>query len=103
VNPGPEEVEGDGDTMTMRRVSVLLVAVVLTMMLSVGTALANQNDNYKVCHVRNGAPDVTHYGLTKKEQNRELNRHSKDYAGACKNGNGGFKSQDIGRITAAQF
>jgi hypothetical protein len=73
------------------------------MMLSVGTALANQNDNYKVCHVRKGAPDVTHSGLTKKEQNRELNRHPKDYAGACKSGNGGFKSQDIGKITARQF
>jgi hypothetical protein len=89
--------------MTMRRVSVLLLAVVMAMMLSVGTALANQNDNYKVCHVRNGAPDVTHYGLTKKEQNRELNRHSKDYAGACKNGNGGFKAQDIGKRAAGPF
>jgi ABC-type sugar transport system substrate-binding protein len=88
--------------MTMRRVSVLLLAVVLTMMLSVGTALANQNDNYKVCHVVKG-PDKTHYNLTKNEQNRELNRHPKDYAGACKNGNGGFKSQDIGRITASKF
>jgi hypothetical protein len=89
--------------MTMRRVSVLLVAVVLTMMLSMGTALANQNDNYKVCHVVKGGPDKTHYGLTKKEQNRELNRHSKDYAGACERGNGGFKAQDIGKRAAGPF
>ena len=89
--------------MTMRRVSVLLLAVVLTMMLSVGTALANQNDNYKVCHVVKDGPDKTHYNLTKKEQNRELNRHSKDYAGACKNGNGGFKSQDIAKFARGPF
>ena len=89
--------------MTMRRVSVLLVAVVLTMMLSVGTALANQNDNYKVCHVVNGGPDKTHYGLTKNEQNRELKHHPKDYAGACKSGKGGFKAQDIGKRAAGPF
>ena len=81
---------------------MLLVAVVMTMMLSVGTALANQNDNYKVCHVVKG-PNKTHYNLTKKEQNQELNRHSKDYAGACKNGNGGFKAQDIGKRAAGPF
>jgi hypothetical protein len=91
--------------MTMTRVSVLLLAVVMAMMLSVGTALANQNDNYKVCHVREGKPDVTLTGFTHKEQQNYLDKRKnrEDYAGACKNGNGGFKAQDIGRITASQF
>ena len=88
--------------MTMRRVSVLLVAVVLTMMLSVGSALAHQSNNHKVCDVREGKKDVTLTGFTHKEQQRYLDKRSnrEDYAGACQNGNGGFKSQDIAKIAA---
>jgi hypothetical protein len=86
--------------MTMRCVSVLLVAVVMAMMLSVGTALAHQSNNHKVCHVRDNAKDVTHSGLTHKEQKRELNRHPKDYAGACKGGGG---APNLGKIAAGPF
>ena len=89
--------------MSMRRISVLLVAVLVAMLMSVGSALAAQNNNYKVCHVRNGAPDVTHSGLTWKERNRELNRHPKDYAGECKGGGGGFNAAKIGKIAAGPF
>ena len=98
-----QKKKGDGETMTMtmRRISVLLVAVVMAMMLTVGTALADSGDNHKVCHVRNNAKDVTHSGLTKKQANRELNRHPKDYRGAChNNGGGGF---NIGKVAAGPF
>jgi hypothetical protein len=91
--------------MTMRRVSVLLLAVVLTMMLSVGSALAHQSNNHRVCDVRDGKPDVTLTGFTHKEQQNYLDKRKnrEDYAGACQNGKGGFKAQDIGKITARQF
>ena len=88
-------------TMTMRRISVLLVAVVMAMMLTVGTALADSGSNHKVCHVRNNAKDVTHSGLTKKQANRELNRHPKDYRGKCNNNGDGFPN--IAKVTSAPF
>ena len=70
--------------MTMRRISLLLVAVVMTMMLSVGTALAHTSDNHKVCHRGD-----TISGLTHKQQQRHLNRHENDYKGKCDNDRGG--------------
>jgi hypothetical protein len=89
--------------MTMRRVSVLLVAVVLTMMLSVGSALAHQSNNHKVCDVRKGN-DVTRSGYTHKQQQRYLNNHPKDYAGKCDNNRGGgFNAGKIGKIAAGPF
>jgi len=86
--------------MTMRRISVLLVAVVMTMMLSVGTALAHQSGNHKVCHVVKNGKDVTHSGLTHKQQQRELNRHHRDYAGKCRGGGGGV---NVGKVAAGPF
>jgi hypothetical protein len=80
--------------MTMRRISVLLVAVVLTMMLSVGSALAHKSGNHKVCHRGH-----TISGLTHKQQQRHLNRHDNDYKGKCHNRGG----VNIAKVTAAPF
>ena len=87
--------------MTMRRISVLLVAVVMTMMLSVGTALAHKSDNHKVCFKGD-----TISGFTHKQQQRFLNNHPKADPGKCNNNNnnnngGGFPN--IARITTAPF
>jgi hypothetical protein len=70
--------------MTMRRISVLLLAVVLAMMLSVGTALAHQSDNHKVCFKGD-----TISGFTHKQQQRFLDRHPKADPGKCDNDGGG--------------
>ena len=89
--------------MTMRRISLLLVGVVVAVMLSMGTALAHSSNNHKLCHVVKNGKDFTKTGLSHKEWKRELNRHHRDYAGKCENGNGGFKAQDIGKIAAGPF
>jgi len=65
--------------MTLRRISVLLGAVVLAMMLSMGTALADQ-----VC--LNGD---TISGFSDNGQDRFLNNHPRADAGACDGGGGG--------------
>ena len=66
-------------TMTLRRISVLLGAVVLAMMLSMGTALADQ-----VC-----LRDHTISGFSDNGQDRFLNRHPNADPGACDGGGGG--------------
>jgi hypothetical protein len=87
--------------MTMRRISVLLVAVVMMMMLSLGTALAHKSGNHKVCDVRKNAKDVTLSGYTHKQQQRYLNNHPKDYAGACDNNRDG--GPNTARLTTAPW
>ena len=82
MGPGRQKKE-DGETMTMRRISVLLVAVVMAMMLSMGSALAHNSGNHKVCHRGN-----TLY-LTHKQANRHINNHPNDYRGKCDNNGGG--------------
>jgi hypothetical protein len=81
--------------MTMRRISVLLVAVVMMLTMAMGTALAHQSNNHKLCHVVKNGNDFTKTGLTHREQQRELNRHHRDYAGKCVGGGGGANIPQI--------
>ena len=83
--------------MTMRRISVLLMAVVLAMMLSMGSALAHQSNNHKVCYKGDTIGGFTHY-----QQQRFLDRHEKADPGECDN-NGGGGGLNIARITMAPW
>jgi hypothetical protein len=73
-----QDEEGEGETMALRRISVLLGAVVLAMMLSMGTALADQ-----VC-----LKGDTISGFSDNGQDRFLNRHPNADPGACGGGGG---------------
>jgi hypothetical protein len=96
-----QEEKGDGETMTMRRISVLLVAVVMMLTMAMGSALAHQSNNHKLCHVVNNGPDRTKTGLTHNQWKKELNRHEKDYPGKCDNDGG--KRFNIARFAAGPF
>jgi len=91
--------------MTMRRISLLLVGVVVAVMLSMGTALAHQSNNHKVCDVRNNAKDVTLTGFTHKQQQNYLDKrkNSEDYAGECVKHGGKNIGQLISSRTTAPF
>jgi hypothetical protein len=83
--------------MTMRRISVLLVAVVMMLTMAMGTALADHG-NRKVCIERKNRNDIQINDLTRKEQNRILDRRDNAVRGACDDGRGG--GFNIGKVTA---
>jgi hypothetical protein len=87
----------------MRRVSVLLVAVVMMLTMAMGTALADHGDR-KVCIERKDKRDIQINNLTKKEQNRILDRRANAVRGACDDGGGGKNiPKIIAKATTAPF
>ena len=87
--------------MTMRRISVLLMAVMMMLTMAMGTAFADHG-NRSVCIERKNRPDIQINDLTRKEQNRILDRRENAVKGKCDdNRGGGFPN--IARITTAPF